>query len=271
MFKNWILFVISLLFLFPPSCRAVNFYDGARAGKGLYFLTYSSLYYADKTTDKKGKTAKSDYDYLKSEEMLRFCYYSPEAVFTVLAPFGRVSSGFYDTDSTGIGDVNLGAGHFLPFQKADILPMLFVKFPTGEYDSGKSVNYGTNQYDFKPTVFIYKALGKFSLDAAVKYYFRTENPATDISPGDELHLQCLLGWQFSKKFKAGPSVNWMRSNEQENYGLKVSGTEREALSLGADVYFRLPTFSLTLTYLHDISSENFAKGDFFQVKTCYKF
>jgi hypothetical protein len=271
MFKNWILFVISLLFFFPPSCRAVNFYDGARAAKGLYFLSYSSLYYADKTTDSKGKTAKSGYGYKKLEELLRLCYYSPEAVFTVLAPFGRVSSGFYDNASKGTGDINLGAGYFLPLRKVDILPMLFVKFPTGEYDSGKIVNYGTNQYDIKPTVFIYKALGRFSLDAAAKYFFRAENPSTNISPGDELYLQCLLGWQFSKKIKAGLSANWMRSNEQENDGEKIEGSKREVLSLGADVYFRLPTFSLTLTYLHDISSENLTKGDFFQIKTCYKF
>jgi hypothetical protein len=271
MLKKRILLTAALLFLFPLNCRAVNFYDGARAGKGLYFLSYSSLYYADKTTDIKGRTAKSGYGYKKLEELLRLCYYSPKAVFTVLAPFGRVSSGFYDTASTGIGDVNLGAGYFLPVRKADILPMLFVKFPTGEYDSGKSVNYGTNQYDIKPTVFIYKAVGKFSLDAAVKYYFRTENTGTNISPGDEIYLQCLLGWQFSKKFKAGPSVNWMKSRDQENDGIKIAGSRRETLSAGADFYFRLQAFSLTLTYLHDIISENLTKGDFFQVKTCYKF
>jgi hypothetical protein len=271
MFKLKYILVFLLPVIFPVPSLAVNFYDGAKPKKGLYWLTYSSLYYADKTTDDKGKTSRQDYGYRKTEELIRLCYYTPEAVLTVLVPAGRVKSGFYDVSSRGIGDINLGAGYFLPVKLADVLPMLFVKFPTGEYDSSKSVNYGTNQYDFKPTVFIYKAHGRFSLDAALKYHFRQENPATNISPGDELFLQCLLGWQFTKNCKAGPSINWMKSGNQENGGIKIADSRRETLSLGADLYFRLPAFGLTLTYLRDLRSKNTTKGDFFQVKTCYKF
>ena len=265
------LFFFALSLILPWPCLAVNFYDGARAPKGLYFLTYSSAYYADKTTDAQGKTSKADYDYLKIEELFRFCYYTQNAVFTLFIPVGRVQSGFYDVTSQGIGDVNLGAGYFLAFKPADILPMLFVKFPTGKYDSAKGVNYGTHQYDIKPTIFFYKALGFFSIDAAVKYYFRTENPGTKISPGNELYLQCLFGWQFTKNFKVGPSLNWMRSASQKNDGRKVSCSEKESLSVGGDIYLRLPALSVTFTYLRDIRTENTTKGDFFQIKTCYKF
>jgi hypothetical protein len=270
MFNLRAVIVLALSVIFPAHAWAVNFYDGART-KGLYFLTYSSFYYADIATDFKGKTDKKDYGYGKAEEIFRICYYKQDLVLTAFFPFGNVKSGFYHDSSQGVGDINLGAGYFLPVPEVDLLPMLFVKFPTGEYDSQKSVNYGTNQYDIKPVIFFYKAMGRFSFDAAAKYFFRTENPGTKVSPGDELYLQGLLGWQFTGNFKAGPSLNWMTSGKKENDGRKVSCSRRESLAIGADFYFRFPAFSATFTYLRDISAKNTVKGDFFQLKTCHKF
>jgi hypothetical protein len=43
--------------------------------------------------------------------------------------------------SSGLGDINLGAGYFLPIKQIDILPMIFVEFPTGEYNSSQSRQY----------------------------------------------------------------------------------------------------------------------------------
>jgi hypothetical protein len=265
------LFILALSILIPTPCLAVNFYDGARAPKGFYFLSYTSLYSADKTTDSKGKTGKRDYEYSKTEELFRFCYYTPQLVLTAFSPVGGVHSGFYDISSKGMGDINLGGGYFLPVKQADVLPMLFVKLATGEYDSNKSVNYGTNQYDIKPAIFLYKTTGRFSIDAAVKYYFRTENPGTKISPGNELYLQCLLGWQLTKVFKAGPSINWMKNESQKNNEVKITCSKKESFSVGGDVYARFPALSVTFTYLRDIESKNTTKGDFFQIKACYKF
>ncbi|MFH1397681.1 MAG: transporter [Candidatus Omnitrophota bacterium] len=264
--------IFFLLFvIYPAQGFAVNFYDGARAPQGLYFLTYTSFYYADEATDSKAKTSKTDYEYAKFEELLRLCYYTPDLVLTAFLPAGYVHSGYYDVSSGGIGDINLGAGHFLPVKQADILPMLFIKLPTGEYDSGKRVNYGTNQYDIKPCLFLYKAIGKFSIDAAAKYYFKTENPGTKVTPGDELYLQLLCGWKISKACKAGPSFNWMKSENQKTDGAETRRSRKESFSLGGDLYLRLPIFSLTLTYLRDIRTKNTTKGDFFQIKTVRKF
>jgi len=255
----------------PGYAFAVNFYDGVRAPKGHYLLTYFSYYTADKTTDADGVVNNNNYNYRKHEEIIRYCYYSPDLVLTALIPRGYVHSGAYHSSSQGIGDINLGAGYFLPVKMADILPALFVKLRNGSYDSGKLVNYGTNQYDIKPTVFLYKALGRFSIDGAAKYYFRTQNQATKVSPGNELYLQCLLGWQFNRMLKAGPSFNWMQSTSQISNGTRVSGSKRESLSIGADMYLRLPIAGVTFTYLRDIHSKNTTRGDFFQIKTTCKF
>jgi hypothetical protein len=250
---------------------AVNFYDGARAPQGLYFLTYSSVYVADELTDAKGGTSKNNYGFFKAQEILRFCYYSPDFVATALVPGGYTNIRSLNKDSLGLGDANLGFGHFLPFKQIDILPMLFVKFPTGEYDSSKSVNMGSGQYDISPMVFLYKALGDFSIDAVAKYFFRLKNNSTDVTPGDEIHLQCVLGYNLTDKLKLGPSVNWMISKDKELKGVRISDSARETLSMGADIYYRIGKVGVTATYLYDMYAENTTRGHFFQIKTVYRF
>jgi hypothetical protein len=173
--------------------------------------------------------------------------------------------------SSGLGDINLGAGYFLPIKQIDILPMIFVEFPTGEYNSSQAANIGSNQYDIKPMIFLYKAFGDFSIDAAVKYYFRLKNETTNVLPGDELYVQCLLGYNITDKFKLGPSINWMISKDKEQHGVSVSNSARETISMGADVYYRFSWLSVTFTYLYDVRTENSAKGHFFQLKTVYHF
>ena len=255
----------------PKVVFAVDFYDGARAPRGNYFLTYSSFYTAAEMTDKNGNTSKSDFGLVNAEELIRFCYYSSDFVATALVPFGYTDIHSMNQSSSGLGDINLGAGYFPPFKQIDILPMLFVEFPTGEYNASKAANIGSNQYDIKPMIFLYKSFGDFSIDAAVKYYFRLKNETTNVLPGDELYVQCLLGYNLTDKFKLGPSINWMISKDKEQNGVTISGSARETLSMGADVYYRFSWLSVTFTYLYDVYTENSPKGHFFQIKTVYLF
>jgi hypothetical protein len=260
-----------LLVIAPKFAVAVNFYDGARAKQGTYFLTYTSVYTADETTDKDGHISKKDFGLFNAQELIRFCYYSPDFVATALVPFGYTEINSMNQDSSGLGDINIGAGYFLPFKPVDILPMIFVEFPTGEYDSSKAANIGSHQYDIKPVIFLHKTLGNLSIDAAAKYFFRLKNETINVLPGDEFYLQCLLGYNLTDKFKIGPSINWMISKDKEQNGLTVSDSARETFSVGADVYYRFSWLSVTVTYLYDIYTENSPQGHFFQFKTVYKF
>lgn len=270
---RYIQFAVALFLIISLPCKvfAVNFYDGSRAKQGFYFLTYTYAYYADETTNKSGKSVNKDFGLFSAQEILRLCYYSPDFVATVVVPFGYTKISSLDQDSSGLGDISLGAGYFLPVKQVDILPMLFVKFPTGEYGSSKAANIGSNQYDIAPMVFIHKTMCKFSIDAAVKYYFRLENSATNVLPGDELHLQGLLGYNVTDKFKLGPSVNWMISKDKKQDGARVSDSAREKISIGADFYYCFSWLSVTLTCLYDAYAENSPKGHFLQLKTVYRF
>jgi len=255
----------------PEKGFAVNFYDGARAKQGTYFLTYTSVYAADETTDKNGDTHQKDFGLFNAQELIRFCYYSPDFVATALVPFGYTEIDSMNQDSSGLGDINIGAGYFLPVRAADILPMIFVEFPTGEYDSSKAANIGSHQYDIKPVIFLHKTLDKFSIDAAAKYFFRLKNDATNVLPGDEFYLQCLLCYNLTDKFKIGDRKNWMISRHKEQNGVNIQDSARESFSTGADVYYRFSWLSVTFTYLYDIYTENLPRGHFFQLKTVYRF
>ncbi|HRZ67653.1 MAG TPA: transporter, partial [Candidatus Omnitrophota bacterium] len=118
--------------------------------------------------------------------------------------------------------------------------------------------------------FFSKTIDDFSMDAAVKYFFRLENDK-EIAPGDELHLQYLLGYNVMKNLKLGPSVNWMMSREQRRDGVRIKGSERRTLSVGGDLYARISGMSFSFTYLYDTYTENAPKGQYFQVKSCYRF
>lgn len=263
--------LLCLIFIAPKSAMAVNFYDGARAKQGTYFLTYTSVYAADETTDKEGNTTKKDFGLFSAQELIRFCYYSPDFVATALVPFGYTEINSMDQDSSGLGDINIGAGYFLPFKHVDILPMIFVEFPTGEYDSSKAANIGSHQYDIKPVIFLHKTWGEYSIDAAAKYFFRLKNETTNVGPGDEFYLQCLLGYNLTDKFKIGPSMNWMISRDKEQNGVTIKDSARETFSVGADLYYRFSWLSVTFTYLYDIYTEDSPQGHFFQLKTVYRF
>ena len=266
-----VILILAMAVLTAPAAHAVNFYDGARSPQGTYFLTYTSLYLANNVTDAKGNNTKTDYGLTKASEILRLCYYSPEFVATALVPFQYMDVRSIKQQSAGLGDVSVGVGHFLPIKSFDILPMLFLKLPTGEYTQGKAVNVGSNQYDIQPMIFLYKAMGDFSIDAVAKYFFRLENPDTHVSPGDEFYLQALLGYKVTDKLKMGPSLSWMISRDQERYGVRVANSARQSFSAGTDIYYRFKTFGVTFTYLYDVYTENTTKGHFFQIKTVYHF
>jgi len=271
--RKWIcVFAVSLLCGFASQdAFAVNFYDGSRARQGLYFLTYTYGYFADETADQHGKKATRDFGLLNAQEILRLCYYSPDFVATIVVPFGYTKISSLDQESFGLGDISVGAGYFLPVKQVDILPMVFIKFPTGEYRASQAANIGSNQLDIAPMVFAHKTIGKFSIDAAVRYYFRFENKATNVVPGDELRLEGLVGYSITEKFRLGPSVTWMISKNREQNGTTISGSARERLSAGADFYYRFSRLSVTLTYLYDVYAENLPKGHFLQLKAVYRF
>jgi Putative MetA-pathway of phenol degradation len=52
---------------------------------------------------------------------------------------------------------------------------LTVKAPTGQYDSTRLINIGTNRWSFKPEIGVVQVMGKWAIDAYIGAWFYTEN------------------------------------------------------------------------------------------------
>ncbi|HON79961.1 MAG TPA: transporter [Spirochaetota bacterium] len=266
-----VLVLFSFLCVFQSMGYGVNIYDGVRAPDGMYLLTYSSVYHADDVRDSSGDLARDGYGYYSVQEIFRGAWYYRGVVVSALVPVGGVYVDSAGRGSFGAGDITAGAGFFLPVSCVDILPMLFVKFPSGEYDSSETVNYGSGQYDIRPMVFIHKAARGFTVDAVAKYYRRLENHDTGVKPGDEIHLQAVAAYNLFGTFRAGPSVSWMRGRNREIDGEAQGNTAGEMLSLGGDFYVRAGCIGITFTWLNDLYARNRTDGNYYQIKTVLKF
>jgi hypothetical protein len=105
-----------------------------------------------------------------------------------LTASGEVFNQERSISRTGLGDMTLrlavnlvGAPaltlqEFASYQQDTIVGVtLLVTAPTGQYDSSKLVNIGTNRWSFKPELGISKALGPWTLEAAAGVTFFTDN------------------------------------------------------------------------------------------------
>ena len=116
------------------------------------------------------------------------------ATATVIAPYviGDLE-GLYlgepaSAERSGIGDVvfrggiNLYGGpamspeEFSTYRPRTLIgTSLIVSVPTGQYDSSKLVNIGTNRWGFKPEIGVVHVMGRWAIDAYVGGWFYTDN------------------------------------------------------------------------------------------------
>ena len=116
------------------------------------------------------------------------------ATVTVIAPYviGDLE-GIYigepaSAERSGIGDVvfrggiNLYGGpamsprEFSTYRPRTLIgTSLVVSGPTGQYDSSKLVNIGTNRWGFKPEIGVVHVMGRWAVDAYVGGWFYTDN------------------------------------------------------------------------------------------------
>ncbi len=91
-------------------------------------------------------------------------------------------------ERSGIGDmafrgaINLyggpamSPGEFSTYRPRTLIgTSLIVKGPTGQYDSSKLINIGTNRWSFKPEIGVVQVFGRWAIDAYVGVWFYTDN------------------------------------------------------------------------------------------------
>ncbi|HSO23705.1 MAG TPA: transporter, partial [Chondromyces sp.] len=75
---------------------------------------------------------------------------------------------------------------------------LIVRAPTGEYDSSKVINIGTNRWGFKPEIGVVQVVGKWAFDAYVGGWYFTDN--TDFLGGKTRTQDSIFSSQFHVRY-----------------------------------------------------------------------
>lgn len=141
----------------------------------------------------------------------------------VMAPYvvghieGILDGDFAFADRSGLGDlgfrigVNLyGAPAMSPkdFQSFKARTMIGTSFsinaPTGEYDSSKLINIGTNRWAFKPEIGFVHVMGRWALDAYVAGTFFTDN--TDFYGGQTREQDPIFSTQMHVRYLFKPGL-----------------------------------------------------------------
>jgi hypothetical protein len=118
---------------------------------------------------------------------------------------------------SGLGDASvkfavnlLGAPAMSPSEFASYRPKkllgvsLAVRGPTGQYDSSKLINIGTNRWSFKPEVGFVRVMGRWAVDAYVGGWFFTDN--TDFFGGATRQQDPILSTQVHLRRAFGPKL-----------------------------------------------------------------
>ncbi len=81
---------------------------------------------------------------------------------------------------------------------------LIIKGPTGQYDSSKLINIGTNRWSFKPEIGVVQVMGRWAIDAYVGAWFFTDN--TDFSGGLTREQDAMYSTQAHVRYVIKPGL-----------------------------------------------------------------
>ncbi|MCU7928077.1 MAG: transporter [Candidatus Thiodiazotropha sp. (ex Dulcina madagascariensis)] len=264
--------------LLPTHCYALDIYDAPPAPPGLFFSDYPLYYTADKTTDKDGDTAINDLGLRSYQNLFRLTYSTKSLfnkntfVFDAILPVGRVE--ILGESEEGLGDILTIFGYYFidePKSGTYFAPAFYIDVPTGEYDKGRTVNLGSNVWQFRPALFFSKYHKRMNYDIALKYTMYTENSDTKVRSGNEIILETLLGYsiKLSLVLAAHLDATWGDDAEVDGHRLDDSGVQVYKSGVSLDWALDEKTF-LDFKYLREFNTKNTPEGDLFQVRFSIK-
>ena len=255
-----ILLVIAAV-VFPAHSFAMNYATGSTQPDGFLLNLYPFWYTANKITDKNGNTAVDKLGLDKYGVQIGGNYYAGSYLFNTVIPVGKLDVGSVHDSDTGLGDIQLRVGRFLPIESVTILPVLMLKAPTGSYDKSRPVNFGDGQTDLAAELYFFKLFGLFSLDALARYTIRFHNTNSDTTPGNELALEGLATLRLADKVRIGPAINFVVGGDRKKGGNVVQDSGLMRLSAGGEIYYgRDSRVRVSLAVYKDVLTRNTNEG-----------
>ena len=252
--------VFVLLYMAGPA-EAINFAAGAKAPEGLIVNLYPYWFSADTRTNRDGKAVTNSLGLNKYGMLIGASYYTGDWLLNMVVPTGNLEVRSLKGESGGIGDIQLRTGYFLPVKSIAVLPVLFLKTPSGNFDKKQPVNFGDGQTDLAAELYLSTLIDRISIDALLKYSVRLRNPDSDVTPGNEFTTEWLTTWKFTDNFRAGPALNFTIGDDLKRGGKIIVDSGVMKLAVGGEVYYRgFPAAKLSLAAYQDVATRNTTEG-----------
>ena len=256
----------------PVPAHAINYAAASKSPPGYQLNLYPYYYSADIRTDKDGNHSANDLGLTKYGVLIGNTYYSGDFLLNVIIPVGSVEVGKLKSDDSGLGDIHLRAGYFLPVEWVTVLPALMVKTPTGSYDKNRPVNYGDGQTDLVTELYLFKLMPPFSFDGVLKYAVRFRNRDSDVKPGNEFTAEGLATVAVADKVRIGPAINFISGEDNKSGGATQHDSGLTRLAVGGEVYYgRFDNVKISLAAYQDVLTRNTNQGTLVMSRITIKF
>lgn len=185
-------------------------------------------------------------------------------------------------DISGVGDI-----YITPFALAwsfgdhNVNANLSFVTPTGGYDVENILNPGRNYWSFDPTVYytwLHPKRGH-EVTLSLGYMMNDENPETEYTSGDEMHLDWTVAQHFSESFAVGLTGYWYEQITQDKgkipLGIDVNKFMGKGIGIGPTIHYAHELGSTKVSFIgkwiKDIDSENRMDGDIYMLSAAFKF
>ncbi|WP_435171241.1 SphA family protein [Falsirhodobacter sp. 1013] len=262
-----------------------GFYSGAIPPvQGLYALSQTSYYSADRLTDDNGDRLPVSFGADVKVETLRLLGVTGweaaggkvwwQLVMPVILDMD-ISAGSHGGSTSGLSDVLVAGGLAWHSGAHTYVFGIDVALPTGDYDPGRLANAGLNHWSIQPT-FGYHYLDvtdpAWEVAIGVRYLKNFENSDTDYTSGDELVIDYAAGYNFGS-FRAAVSGYLLEQlTDDEGPNVASDGNRGKGVAIGPSLNYTFANHALLgISWQKEIETESRPQGDTWQISFATRF
>jgi hypothetical protein len=256
---------------YPPGAEGLK--AATLPPPGFYLRDYNLFYYSDRVNDTDGDEVPVNFEAMVYAQAIRPIWITDLKILGASYGMDVLVPIFYkDFEVGGQSDstFNLGDIFLEPItlswhgDQYDAAVGYGVWAPTGEYDPDELVNPGSGFWGHMFTLggtYYFDQTKTWSASVLGRYEINTENPDTDVTPGQYLTIEWGLGKSVTKTIEVGV-VGYYQKQITESDGPGTSDDLASVASAGPEISAFCPKLKLftSLRYLYEFTAANRPQG-----------